>query len=196
VELKATITVAPAYHVEVNGVSLGTFVKGESWNGLLELRQGMNKMIVGDEDIVSQMFSAVGIGPPLPRVANIISISTPLLDKCVEPKKEMSERTRVVVMLYGGEYISTYHPTEKAAKAYIGEWVAGCKKRIEAGEVGSIDTRLLTGGVPGEPEDELCWAALAQYIIGMYIPDNRPSAGERVAAVLEKQISDGEDWKN
>jgi hypothetical protein len=82
-QLKATITVAPAYNVEVNGVSLGTFVKGESWNGLLELRQGTNKLIVGDEQPLSQLFSMMGIGSPEPRVANVVVMSQQLLDKCV-----------------------------------------------------------------------------------------------------------------
>ncbi len=100
--------------------------------------------------------------------------------------------TRVVVLLVCGQHLSVYFATLQGAQNHIHDWAVRCKERIRKGDVQGLETALVEfsnaeGGIGG--------AYLERYVIGMYMPNDAPSPSERIAAAVEKQVSEGEGWK-
>ncbi len=91
--------------------------------------------------------------------------------------------TRVVIIVAGGEHIFAYFGTRERAKAYIAGWVAW----VRANE-GQHSTELLL-------DDAGECVSIARAVLAMYIPEDRPTATERVANALEKQVNTGEEWR-
>lgn len=110
-------------------------------------------------------------------------------------------KTRVVVLLAAAAgHISTYHPSREVALAFIKGWADRHKERIRDGRVNDVETTLYQNTLDSEDPS---WAIMGQYIIGMYIADDRQlSAQEKIAAAsmkmaeaMEKGTSEGEEWK-
>ena len=85
-----------------------------------------------------------------------------------------------LVILYESTSLSVDYP-EEAAKLLMREWLAG----TIAGRFGfnSADNGELSAVVRGDK------------IVAMYLHEPKTSAQERIAAAVEKQLADGEDWK-
>jgi hypothetical protein len=102
-------------------------------------------------------------------------------------------KTRLIIMLFGGEYISGYYPTREDAEAELAAWCDRQKKRLAEGKVNVLEDSFLYG----PPDGPVQFAALGRAIIGMYIPPDvaDPTPAERVAAAIEKIHDQGDEWK-
>ena len=102
--------------------------------------------------------------------------------------------TRVVVMLAGGGWQSCYFPSQDEASAYIAAWTKRHIDRVNEGRVNEVETTVWTADLPDRP-GRMGFAALGQYIIGMYIVPDERTAADRMADVMEKCHNDGEEWR-
>ena len=105
--------------------------------------------------------------------------------------------TKVAILLaapVGQITISFRHFAD--AVAYVAEWRDTQKKRIET-NINVVDTMLYEGWDLDDPSLVLS-SVMGQYIIGMYVAKEVPSAQERLADAAEKmvkQATQGDEWK-
>ncbi len=101
--------------------------------------------------------------------------------------------TRVVIQMIGGDYVNAYFKSPDEASALIQRWADNCNSRITAGDLESVETQLYTAV---DAKGRLQMAALAKYVIGMYIPAEVKTAADRMADVMERCHTDGEEWRS
>lgn len=102
--------------------------------------------------------------------------------------------TKVIVMLIGGSYIHTHQRTYQDAVDFISKWAQRCRDRVKGKEDAcTVENCVFEGH---DASGNVVSVAMAEAIIAMYIAEDRPSAQERLVDVLEKQINDGNEWKD
>lgn len=85
--------------------------------------------------------------------------------------------TRVIILTHGGNFATAYFAKHQMARDFVNAWVQGHKERLERGEDVDGNIQLLAG---------LDYAVLNRYIIGMYIPEDKPSTQERMTEAFER----------
>ena len=105
-------------------------------------------------------------------------------------------KTDVIVQLSGGSWQRLIFATRSDALDFIESWVNACKQGMKDGNLqATISGVWPSNSIIAGEEDRIAAAVLGQCVIGMWIPDNTPTAPERIAAVLEKSVKDGDEWK-
>ena len=100
--------------------------------------------------------------------------------------------TRVIIQLAGGNFVTAHYASADDASELIRRWADGCLKRINNGDLDSLETSLYTGT---DSAGRLGMAVLARYIIAMYIPRDEKTAADRMADVMEKCHNEGDEWR-
>lgn len=104
-------------------------------------------------------------------------------------------KTRVVVMLMGGNYLNAYFPSMELAQAFIKRWYDDAHNAISKGACLTAVYKF-SDDVEGWDDQNFAGAALANGIIAMYIANDKlKSAADRIADLAEKQAGEGEEWR-
>jgi len=108
----------------------------------------------------------------------------------------MNNKFRVIIVLMWGQYISVYFDSYPDACKYVSDWANHHKQRIASGQIGQVDSTLFCGV---DSHGDMTEAVIAQYIIGMYIPnDTQKSPQDRFVDIVEKSMGatrEGDEWK-
>ncbi len=111
-------------------------------------------------------------------------------------------RTRVILLLnVPAGHACVYYETRAEACKVVAEWHGRQTERMKAGTLPETETIIFGAG---ESPTSMSLAILARHIVGMYIPDQDPTAEAMVRLVnaqdemirLQKeQMDSGNEWK-
>lgn len=115
--------------------------------------------------------------------------------------------TRVVVMLETpASHFSVYFATKAAAHVFVASWAEWQRNTLTLhpgffpdevrGAGFMLQSQLLSGGHPDDPPGTVRWSVLLKSIVGMYIANDEPTPAERVAAAIERQAREGDEWRD
>lgn len=105
--------------------------------------------------------------------------------------------TRVVILLSTpAGHMSVYFASRAHALKAVADW-----HEWQIASFGAypgqpqFQNQLLTGTDPKDPPGVISWSVILKAIVGMYLPNDEPTAQERIADAIERQSREGDEWK-